>query len=184
MKKVLILLAFLPALSFAQRNGGDFSISAMGGLAKEGINGQLHTDYYIPYTQLILQGRLMYYNQNLPTDYEADMNLQQFGFSALIGWSPEKQIKAPFFLNFLVGGYVGYDYGNKGKDLFSAYDIPYDVKEMNKMTYGFITSLQGEINLSPTISIIADFSQVYRFGSKFGKNTYSINGGLKFYLNN
>ena len=104
MKKAILLLTLLllSINSNAQRDGGDFSGSALGGYSKNGYNGQIHVDYYIPYTNLILEGRLMYVGQQLPTPYDEKMNLQQFGFSALIGWSPEKQIKHPFFLNFLL----------------------------------------------------------------------------------
>ncbi len=184
MKKAILLLTLLllSINSNAQRDGGDFSGSALGGYSKNGYNGQIHVDYYIPYTNLILEGRLMYVGQQLPTPYDEKMNLQQFGFSALIGWSPEKQIKHPFFLNFLLGGYVGYDYGNNGKEIFSQYQIPFDTSKYNKINYGFITSAQGEVNLSETISIIGDFSQVFRFGSEFGKYTFYANGGLKFYF--
>lgn len=176
------MLLLLSIKSNAQRNGGDFSSSVLGGYSKNGFNGQIHVDYYLPYTNLILEGRLMYVGQKLPTSYDEKMSLQQFGFAALIGWSPEKQIKHPFFLDFLFGGYVGYDYGNKGESIFSKYEIPFDTNKYNKMNYGFITSMQGEINLSEKFSIIGDFSQVFRFGSEFGKYTFYANGGLKYYF--
>ena len=183
MKKILfsIILLYASVLN-AQRIGGDASASLLGGIVKNGYQGQFQVDYYLPYTYLVLQGRLMYSNQNLPTIYDSKMNLQQFGFSALIGWSPEEWLKHPFFFNVLVGGYVGYDYGNNGKDIFSPYEIPFDSKLYNRVTYGFITSVQGEINLSQKVSIMSDFSQVYRFKSEFGKSTYYGSIGLKYYF--
>lgn len=183
MKKWIIMPVILLTInSYAQRDGGDLSASLLGGYAKQGFQGQIHVDYYITYTNLILQGRLIASSQNLPTEYDAKMNLQQYGFSALIGWSPEKQIRHPFFLNFLAGLYLGYDYGNKGKDIFSDYNIPFDADKFNKVNYGFTTSMQGEINLSEKWSLIGDFTQIFRFNAEFGKYTYYISGGLKYYF--
>ncbi len=48
----------------------------------------------------MVQGRLLYINQNLPTVFDSSINLKQFGFSALLGWSPEKRISHPFFFKF------------------------------------------------------------------------------------
>jgi len=182
MKKIILLLLLFPFLLQAQRDGRDFSVSALGGISKDGYSTQFHVDYYIPYSYLILQGRLVYINQDLPTLFDEPMNLQQFGFSALVGWSPEKTLKHPFFINFLTGLSVGYDYGNQGKKVFSVYEMPFDTEKYNKINYGFVTSVQGEINVSEKFSFFADFSQFYRFGSEFGKYTYTINGGFKIYL--
>lgn len=182
MKKYLILLLLSPLALKAQRDGGDFSVSALGGISKKGYNAQFHVDYYVPYTYLMVQGRLLYINQNLPTVFDSSINLKQFGFSALLGWSPEKRISHPFFLNFLAGLSVGYDYGNNGNIVFSDYEMPFDTEKYNKLNYGFVTSVQGEINVSDKLSLMADFSQFYRFGSEFGKYTYTINGGFKIYL--
>ncbi len=186
--KNLITFLFLIICSnnlLAQRQGGVISTQLVGGISKDGIAGHLQATYYFRgYSNLTINGRLNYTDQNLPTAYDEKMNLKQFGFSLMAGWSPENFLQEPFFININAGGFIGYDYGNNGKPIFSDYEIPFDVKKYNKMTYGIVTSIQGEIAISERISFIADFSQYYRFKSIFGKSTYTISGGLVYYINN
>ena len=187
MKKLLTFTFLLIINNYllAQRQGGVVSTQVAGGVAKDGLAAQLHTTYYLRgYSNLTLNGRINYTDQNLPTEYNEKMNLKQFGFSLLVGWSPENFLQEPFFINIAAGGTVGYDYGNNGKPIFSDYEIPFDAKKYNKLTYGFVTSLQGEIAISDKLSFVADFSQYYRFKSLFGKSTYTITGGLVYYINN
>lgn len=191
MKKFLILLLLSPTLFSQVRVGDQYTISAGGGIVKEGNYGTIQVDY-LPTSRnsyWMYALKLTYTDQKMPTNIDINMPLQQFGANLLVGYSFENIIKHPFYIQFYVGGYGGYDKANKGKKHFSEYDIPVELKDQFNYGVSGLASIEVILNgnrawmtSANAIALYAEFLHNYRLNSAYGKNTSFGGLGIKYYF--
>lgn len=188
-KKIFLMLFVLGYIGIvkAQRQAGGWAVQGRYGIM--GGKGEVSSyassfgvglNKTIGNKGMLIEGNMIFHDFKIPyEELNRDFTRQFYGLNILTGWSYENFY--PLYLNFKVGGFLGYEIVNKGNkfDDVNQVSIPINVNNFN---YGIVVSPEIEVILTNFLTLGITFSQYWNVSSKWNKQQYSLEMGIKYYF--
>lgn len=173
----MLLLTRSSWMKAQQRYDNQFVFGAIGNyIPSSGYGASGFIERYLgkSYSSLKLEG--IYMNREITTQVK-DCNVGAIfcgaGFS--YGYSLEKYIFSPFYINLSVGGVGGYE-------KLSYDDSFIDIKASDNFIYGFTGSIQLEVIATKNLSFFIEPKAYYFLNSDLRRMNGSLGAGVKVYL--
>ena len=180
MKKLFIslLLAGLAVLNVAgqQRLKNQYVINASGNyIFNDAWGARVGLEKFLGTSYSSLHVNFMYNHLKYITNVEGEKaRSQMFLANAAYGYSLEKVIPTPFYINFSLGAVAGYE----DIDVTLKTSVT-DVK--SKFVWGFNVNTQFEYILYKQLSLYLEPEFIYLLNSDTEKGLFSLGLGMKFY---
>ena len=184
--KLLVGVLLLSIGSFAQRKNDGWAIQShygimegKGQMSNYASTASIGVNFFPGSRGYLVESNLMIHDYFVDKD-NLNLPYKLYGLNVMGGWSYENL--SPFFLNLKAGAFVGIERINNGKDRDNLYGIllPIDV---TKFTYGAVISPEAEIVIWKRLTGLLCFSQYWNIKSEVSEWKYSVELGIKWYLN-